>query len=92
MPHLERQHGDRGAREGGEVGCARDAKRKRGRPRKGEERPREKRRLERQADMSLAEMLADLPVGKALPCLSPGGETDRRAADAPRHLGFDTIR
>ncbi len=28
---------------------------------KGEERPREKRRLERQADMSLAEMLADLP-------------------------------
>ena len=36
-------------------------KRKRGRPRKGEERPREKRRLERQADMSLAEMLADLP-------------------------------
>ncbi len=36
-------------------------KRKRGRPRKGEERPREPRRLERQATMTLAEMLADLP-------------------------------
>lgn len=34
---------------------------KRGRPRKGQERPRPKRRLERQAAMSLAEMLADLP-------------------------------
>lgn len=36
-------------------------KRRRGRPRKGEERPRQPRRLERQADMSLPEMLADLP-------------------------------
>lgn len=36
-------------------------KRKRGRPKKGEERPREPRRLERQAEMSLSEMLADLP-------------------------------
>ncbi len=42
-------------------GAPETPKRKRGRPRKGEERPREKRRLERQADMSLAEMLADLP-------------------------------
>lgn len=42
-------------------------KRKRGRPRKGEERPgppfKERRRLERQGEMSLAEMLADLPRG-----------------------------
>ena len=37
-------------------------KRKRGRPRKGEERPKKKRRLERQLDMTLAEMLADLPT------------------------------
>ncbi len=37
-------------------------KRKRGRPRKGEERPKtERRRLQRQGEMSLAEMLADLP-------------------------------
>jgi len=36
-------------------------KRKRGRPRKGEERPKEPRRLERQMGMSLPEMLADLP-------------------------------
>ncbi len=40
-------------------------KRKRGRPRKGEARPEplphERRRLERQGEMSLAEMLADLP-------------------------------
>lgn len=36
-------------------------KRKRGRPRKGEERPREVRRLERQPGMSLSSMLADLP-------------------------------
>ena len=37
-------------------------KRKRGRPRKGEQRPpKELRRLERQQDMSLAEMLDDLP-------------------------------
>ncbi len=40
-------------------------KRKRGRPKKGEEPPkpplRERRRLERQGEMSLAEMLADLP-------------------------------
>ncbi len=40
-------------------------KRKRGRPKKGEERPKpspqERRRLERQGEMSLAEMLADLP-------------------------------
>ncbi len=39
-------------------------KRKRGRPRKGEERPKpphQRRRLERQGEMSLAEMLADLP-------------------------------
>ena len=40
-------------------------KRKRGRPKKGEARPtpplRERRRLERQGEMSLAEMLADLP-------------------------------
>ncbi len=39
-------------------------KRKRGRPRKGEDRPKppqERRRLERQGGMSLAEMLADLP-------------------------------
>ena len=39
-----------------------EARRKRGRPKKGAERPpRERRRLERQAKMSLAEMLADLP-------------------------------
>jgi Transposase DDE domain/Transposase domain (DUF772) len=38
-------------------------KRKRGRPRKGEEvEKKEPRRLERQADMSLAEMLSDLPT------------------------------
>lgn len=34
---------------------------RRGRPRKGEERPRRRRRLERQGAMTLAEMLADLP-------------------------------
>lgn len=40
----------------------RHPKRKRGRPRKGEERPhKERRRLERQGDMNLTEMLADLP-------------------------------
>lgn len=41
-------------------------RRKRGRPRKGEERPspvKQRRRLERQGEMSLAEMLADLPRG-----------------------------
>ena len=38
------------------------AKRKRGRPRKGEQRPpKEPRRLERQPDMSLPEMIEDLP-------------------------------
>jgi hypothetical protein len=36
-------------------------KRNRGRPRKGEERPREIRRLERQPGMDLSGMLADLP-------------------------------
>ena len=36
-------------------------KRKRGRPRKGEERPKEPSRLERQQEMTLPEMLADLP-------------------------------
>lgn len=36
-------------------------KRRRGRPRKGEERPKEIRRLERQSGMSLSGMLADLP-------------------------------
>jgi len=36
-------------------------KRKRGRPRKGEERPKEPRRLERQGHMTQDEMLADLP-------------------------------
>ena len=36
-------------------------KRKRGRPRKGEESPKERRRLERQPGMSLPAMLADLP-------------------------------
>ena len=36
-------------------------KRKRGRPRKGEERPKEPSRLERQQTMTLAEMLDDLP-------------------------------
>jgi hypothetical protein len=42
---------------------ARPPKRKRGRPRKGEVvEKKEPRRLERQADMSLAEMLADLPT------------------------------
>lgn len=41
--------------------AAEPPKRKRGRPRKGEERPKQKRRLERQLDMTLAEMLADLP-------------------------------
>lgn len=41
--------------------AAETPKRKRGRPRKGEERPKQKRRLERQLDMTLAEMLADLP-------------------------------
>ena len=34
----------------------------RGRPKKGEERPKKQRRLERQLNMSLAEMLADLPT------------------------------
>lgn len=37
-------------------------KRKRGRPRKGEERAAEPRRLERQGSMTLEEMLADLPT------------------------------
>jgi len=37
-------------------------KAKRGRPKKGEEHPKKQRRLERQQDMSLAEMLADLPT------------------------------
>jgi Transposase DDE domain/Transposase domain (DUF772) len=41
---------------------AQPAKRKRGRPRKGEVVEKEPRRLERQADMSLAEMLSDLPT------------------------------
>lgn len=41
--------------------AAETPKRKRGRPRKGEQRPKQKRRLERQLDMTLAEMLADLP-------------------------------
>ena len=36
-------------------------KRKRGRPRKGEERPKEPSRLERQQEMTLTEMLDDLP-------------------------------
>ena len=36
-------------------------KRKRGRPRRGEERPKEPRRLERQLGISLSAMLADLP-------------------------------
>lgn len=36
-------------------------KRKRGRPKKGEERPKEPTRLERQSNMSLGEMLNDLP-------------------------------
>ena len=36
-------------------------KRRRGRPRKGEEAPPRRRRLERQLDMTLEEMLADLP-------------------------------
>ena len=36
-------------------------KRQRGRPRKGEEQPKEARRLERQQSMTLEEMLADLP-------------------------------
>ena len=38
-------------------------KRKRGRPRKGEERPKEPSRLQRQRQMTLAEMLDDLPHG-----------------------------
>ena len=37
------------------------AKRKRGRPRKGEQRPKEPRRLERQGSMTLEKMLEDLP-------------------------------
>ncbi len=41
--------------------AAETPKRKRGRPKKGEERPEQKRRLERQLDMTLAEMLAELP-------------------------------
>ena len=36
-------------------------KRKRGRPRKGEERPKEERRVKRQLTMSLPQMLDDLP-------------------------------
>ena len=36
-------------------------KRKRGRPRKGEERPKEQRRVERQLKMTLPQMLGDLP-------------------------------
>ena len=38
-------------------------KRKRGRPRKDEERPKVRKRLDRQADMSLQVMLDDLPTG-----------------------------
>ena len=41
--------------------AARPEKKKRGRPRKGEERPKEIPRLERQSGMSLSGMLADLP-------------------------------
>ena len=41
-------------------------KRKRGRPRKGEERPKEPSRLERQQEMTLPEMLADLPQSCAV--------------------------
>ena len=41
-------------------------KRKRGRPRKGEERPKEPSRLERQQEMTLTEMLADLPQSCAV--------------------------
>lgn len=43
------------------VAAPEEQKPKRGRPRKGEERPQAMRRLERQPDMSLREMLADLP-------------------------------
>ena len=43
------------------VAAPENPKRKRGRPRKGEERPREVRRLERQPGMSLSSMLTDLP-------------------------------
>ena len=38
------------------------AKRKRGQPRKGEQRPQQRRRLERQGSMTLEELLADLPT------------------------------
>ena len=41
-------------------------KRKRGRPRKGEERPKEPSRLERQQEMTLPEMLDDLPQSCAV--------------------------
>ena len=41
-------------------------KRKRGRPRKGEERPKEPSRLQRQQQMTLAEMLDDLPQACAV--------------------------
>ena len=41
-------------------------KRKRGRPRKGEERPKEPSRLERQQEMTLTEMLDDLPQSCAV--------------------------
>ena len=42
---------------------AAEPKRKRGRPRKGEERPKEPSRLQRQQQMTLPEMLDELPHG-----------------------------
>ena len=44
-------------------------KRKRGRPRKGEERPKEPSRLQRQQQMTLAEMLDDLPQACDVGCI-----------------------
>ena len=62
--HLARFDGDRGPRETTpKPAQAAPPKRKRGRPRNGEQRPpKEPRRLQRQQDMTLAQMVADLPT------------------------------
>ena len=77
-------------------------KRRRGRPRKGEQRPKEPRCLERQASMTLEEMLKDLPkvcdIGIKRNAKGASGELDRlqtapgrdRRRDSgqlPAHLG-----
>ena len=62
-PPLPRLDGHRGPREAGREGEAPSPpKRKRGRPKKGEERPKVLKRLDRQAAMTLPAMLDDLPT------------------------------